>query len=61
MLSLVFHTVIKGASIAENDHNLLTKNEKFFSDDGCLYHPVKHHRKHFIVYKQKEKYTTFKY
>jgi hypothetical protein len=24
--------------------------ENFFCNDGCIYHPLKHQRKHFIVY-----------
>jgi hypothetical protein len=62
MLFLVFYRVIKAAIIAEK--NFITwvmKNfsammaafivgyENFFCNDGCLYHPIKHQRKHFII------------
>jgi hypothetical protein len=54
---------MKVASIAEKIHN--PGYEIFFCNDGCLYHPTKHLRKHFIDYIyifmhfQKEKYPHF--
>jgi hypothetical protein len=51
MLSLVFYRVIKAASIAEKKSEPANAGyETFICNDGCLYHPLKHQRKHFIVY-----------